>query len=310
MSNMTIALVVPVYNEEDMLRQSLRDPLKYVDEAVILDGSPNGPSTDGTRQIIADYEVQYPGKIKYLSGTYRMPNGSWDESTARNLTLANINSDFMIPHCGDMIYGDRDIEILCDAIRTYPEKRVFYCWFLEFWLDQSQIRLYPYMEWFTFPTIGDLNAIAMDSSIQYENGPHIIIPESYKNQHNHLPLPNINRYHCGWISGFLKQVEKHYRNITMGQWGEGMNELRNSSPEKIMAWSINHVLGYPGEGCGYPYMGEPPEVMKGVEWTYNSKLDEGLKDIMGRFDDSLYDLLPEMIKDTIRHSEYSYIYEE
>ncbi len=305
MSDVTIALVMPVYNEEDMLGRSLCDPLKYVDEAIIIDGSPNGPSTDGTRQIIAEYEAQYPGKIKYLSGTFQMADGSWDESTARNLTLANVNSDFMITHCGDMIYGNRDIEILCEAIRDYPEKKVFYCWFLEFWLSQSQIRLYPYQDFgdktrFVFPTIGDINAVAMDSSIHYEGGPHIQLPDHYFDNTNHLPLPNINRYHYGWISGFLKQVEKHYRNITMGQWGEEKEGLRNSSPEKIMAWSIDHVLSYPGMGCGYPYTGDSPEVMKVVEWTYNSGLDEGLKSIMERFDSSLYDLLPDIIKDKVK----------
>ena len=86
----------------------------------------------------------------------------------------------------------------------------------------------------------------------------------------------------------------------MGAWGEEKEGLRNSSPEKIMAWSIDHVLSYPGMGCGYPYMGEPPEVMRGQEWTYNSGLDEGLKDIMERFDGGLYDLLPDMVKDRVR----------
>jgi len=264
---MKISMLLPVYNEEEFLTYSLATTIDYVDEVIIVDGGPFGPSDDKTHEIISGFDKIYPNKIKYFSGTFRFDNGGWDESASRNLGLSNVTGDFLMPHCGDMIYTHDGMARMVDAVNRYPDKKIIYCLFAEFWKDERYIRLYRgnAMEaWYPVMAISDMPIVSMDIIDKYIDGPHLhlnrsLVPGSQESNDAFLYVPNVYRYHYGWISGFDKQVEKHIRNMTMGAWASNPEmDIRDKGDMEIAKWAINHVIGYKGEQCYFDYCGEIP----------------------------------------------------
>lgn len=252
-------MLLPVYNEDRFLQYSLDVPIKFVDEIIIVDGGPLGVSTDKTTNIIDEFDSKYPNKIQYLSGTFVLDDGVWDESAQRNLGLSKVSGNILMPHCGDMIYTNEGMSKMVDAIRRFPEKKIIYCLFIEFWLNQQRIRLYgghAMEEWFPVPAISDIPFVSIDIINEYKDGPHLILKE-YENN-DFLFITDAFRYHYGWISGFDKQIAKHVRNITMGAWGEYGESIKIKGDKAIVTWAINHVLNYPNESCGFDYSGHIP----------------------------------------------------
>lgn len=273
-------MLLPIYNEGKFLNYSLENTIPFVDEAIIIDGSPWGVSTDNSLNIIDDFDYKYPNKIKYLSGTFALPDGSvegwvrcvssttpstghashaWDESAHRNLGLSKVSGDILMPHCGDMIYTESDMLKMIEAMERFPDKRIIYCPFVEFWLDQKHIRLYTgyCMEaWLPVCANSDVNFLSMDIVGGYQDGPHMqLMPFTWQ---DFLYVPYAFRYHYGWVSGFDRQVEKHIRIMTMGGWGEVFKEIRLGGERHIAAWAIKHTLSYPDMSCAFPYCGEAP----------------------------------------------------
>ena len=257
-----LSMLLPVYNEGLLLNYSLATTLPFVDEAIITDGGPNGPSTDETKNIINAYSVLYPKKIKYFPRTDRLKNGAWDESATRNFALSQCTGDFIIPHCGDMIYTYEDMMRIREIVDS-TSNRIYYYFFIEFWRDHKHIRCYGghAME-ARFPVlaVGDIPILAKELIEGYTNGPHIIVSK-YTNKDFHF-IPQVFRYHFGWISGFEKQVMKHYRNIRMGQWKEAGEELMKLSDGQLTNWAVHHVLDYATNDCGFDYCGTYPIPVK------------------------------------------------
>lgn len=271
-----ISMLMPVYNEEKFIFYSLENTLKYVDEAIIVDGSQYGPSTDKTKDIIDKYVELYPGKITYLSGTFAKEDGSWDESAQRNLGLSKVTGDFLMPHCGDMIYTNDDMSRMFDAVDKFRDKKIFFCIFIEFWLDQRHIRMYKNQfleEWFYGPAISDIPIVARDIIREYINGPGLPLVRTVTPS-DFIFIPHAYRYHYGWVSGFGGQVRKHIRNMSMGAWEGSELDIRHLGKEAIAKWAINHVLQYPDSNGCFDYYGIVP--LRG-EYTYMDNYEEAIK---------------------------------
>lgn len=276
-----ISMLLPVYNEGQLLRHALEHTMRYVDEAVIVDGSPWGPSTDETADIIDDFDRLYPGKINYSSGTFVLDTGAWDESAHRNLALSKVTGNILMPHCGDMIYTDESMAKMVSAIDRFREKKIIYCPFIEFWLDQEHVRMYgghAYEAWYPVFAISDINFVSMDIIERYYDGPKMLI-EGYE-QKDFMYIHDACRYHYGWITGFGFQVRKHIRNMSMGAWGEHGEAIVASGKQGIAKWAINHVLEYPGNGCCYDYHGRPP--IPG-DYTYRTGYDETIAEFEEKY---------------------------
>ena len=74
------------YNEEYMIEAAIRSIYGFVSKIIVVDGSPTGPSTDRTAEIVnsieADSDIK---KIKYISGTY--PNKEQQRNTYLEHTI-------------------------------------------------------------------------------------------------------------------------------------------------------------------------------------------------------------------------------
>ena len=277
-----ISMLLPIYNEGRLLNYSLEHTIPYVDEVIIIDGSPWGTSTDNSQNIIDAFDYKYPGKINYLSGTFALPDGAWDESAQRNLGLSKVSGDILMPHCGDMIYTETDMLKMIEAMAQFPEARIIYCPFVEFWLDQKHIRLYTEScleAWLPVCANSDINFLSMDIVDGYQKGPFGVQFKPYTWQ-DFLYVPYAFRYHYGWVSGFDREVERHIRAMTVGAWGETLKEVKEGGERQIAAWALKHTLSYPDMPCAFPYCGEVP-IDK--EFRYDDRKDETLAWYEGKY---------------------------
>lgn len=268
---MKLSMLMPVYNEGMLLHYSLETTLPYVDEAIIVNGSQFGPSTDNTKEIIDSFPSE---KIKYFEGTFVTDDGCWDEAAQRNLGLSKVTGDFLMPHCGDMIYDKIDMERMRNAVESFPDKSIFYCMFIEFFCDINHIRLYPGSSWFPVPMVGDIPILSMKLDPYYENGPQLRIGEVATS--DFVYVHSAVRFHYGWVKPFSDQVAKHVRNITMRQWKEFSDELLAKGEKAIYAWAINHVLEYDRMDCKHVFVGKQPQVLDNQHFSYLVGLEESL----------------------------------
>ncbi|KKN62400.1 hypothetical protein LCGC14_0511960 [marine sediment metagenome] len=287
---MKLSMLLPIYNESQFLTQNLTTVLPFVDEAIIVDGSPFGPSNDGTDKIIETFKEEYPGKIEYLKGTFELEEGVWDESAQRNLGLTKVSGDFLMPHCGDMIYDIDDIAQMRNSLEKYSDRKIFFCFFLEFFCDTEHLRLYQdkshFNAWFPCPVIGDIPIFSMDLDPIYQDGPQLKIKQVKSS--DFVYVHRAVRHHYGWVSPFRKQVEKHIRNVKLRQWGEIGDELLAQGEEVICAWAFRHVLSYESMDCKFPFTGNQPAIMKEKKRSYLEGYDEVIKEYEDKFGEEFY----------------------
>lgn len=85
---MKIFVGMIAYNEEYMIEAAIKSIYNFVFKIVVVDGSPTGPSTDKTAEIVNSIEANSDiKKIKYISGTY--PN----KEQQRNVYLEHMVKD-------------------------------------------------------------------------------------------------------------------------------------------------------------------------------------------------------------------------
>lgn len=271
-----ISLKLITYNEAFYLPHSLKAVLPYVDEAIIVDGGPDGPSTDGTLDILESFRRQYPQKVKYFSGEYKASDGSWDEMAQANQTLKYVTGDFLMLHHADIIYDGKDMKMIRDAVESYPEIKIFYCDMIEFFFDMNHIRLYPVNceTLLPKPLTGDVPIMAMSMNPHYVDNA-VLAHDGFELKES-LYMPDVKRYHFGWVKPFQKQVEKHVKYMKHVRREQAIIE---KGEEGILQWAIDHVLSYETDGSKFDYYGAYPKIVDELGLCDISTMD-GYDDFM------------------------------
>jgi hypothetical protein len=125
----SLSALLCIYNEELMLRGCLSNLVKFVDEIIIVDGSPIGPSNDGSIEIINEF-MQNHLMIKYYSGIFAFEDGTWDEPCQINFGLSKVTKGYVMRTHPDTIYDIKDMEFLRQALKS--GKKYIYCSTLDF----------------------------------------------------------------------------------------------------------------------------------------------------------------------------------
>jgi len=228
---------MPVYNEAKLLPLCLNEIKDFVDEIVIIDGGPNGPSTDDTKSISESCD-----KVKYLSGMYKTIPGAWDVASQKNIGISEATGDVFLFLSADMVFSNP--ERLCELIRDNEDFKVFFCPIIEFWLDMQHARMYGQVGKLSLPSgvqeaygvARDLQPLANDhGSLDTNTIPKI------KEQ---VIISDVYKFHLGWIRSFSEQINKHIRHVRQGFWGEEGSKLLTSTEQKLEQWAILHVLTY------------------------------------------------------------------
>ncbi|MHC4464713.1 MAG: glycosyltransferase, partial [Planctomycetota bacterium] len=83
-----------------MLPGLLANISSHVDEIIAVDGSPDGPSTDGTKEIL-----QQADKVTYIADTYKTANGiGWDMARQRMDAINLATGDIYFFVSADMLF--------------------------------------------------------------------------------------------------------------------------------------------------------------------------------------------------------------
>jgi glycosyltransferase involved in cell wall biosynthesis len=240
-----ISVILPVYNEELLLPLMLDGIIQSVDEIIIVDSSPWGPSTDETAQIVNRYV--HTGKIKYFAETLKVDEGVWDEAKAWNLAIENVTGEWIMPMAADIIHTREGMATLKGIITDRPDVQILNYFMLEFFWNMCHFRLYTHERFFKTPIVGaDIPMVRTDGELKWNS-------QSGLNASSHVEfldtdrihfVPSVYRYHYGWLKPYRDQVQKHVRNMRIGAWGDANESLRTGSDKAVYRWACQHVDNY------------------------------------------------------------------
>jgi len=112
----SLSVIVPVYNEERFLSESLNRLLASgdVDEIVISDDG----STDRSRDIAEEY-VEKHSKMKLVFSEKNTGKGG-----ALTLAIDKVSSDFVTIHDADLEYFPEDLSLMYQKIKNNPDSLI------------------------------------------------------------------------------------------------------------------------------------------------------------------------------------------
>lgn len=292
---MKFSVLMQVYNEERCLPCSLRGLLPVVDEVVIVDGGPYGPSTDKTADIVDHYKCMYPDKIKYLAGTYLRDDLAWDEMKQLNDGLARVTGDYVMRTAADVVYDQPDVQMVRDIVERFPGKKYFYCPIIDFGGDTDHIILEgrtkqeeSLVRELCSPEPAavvsmDVNFRAVEIGADRRFG--TVADIDYNR--DILYMPHVKRYHYAYVKPFAFQVEKYIRLIYKKDHGDHKRLKEAGEPAMVkeaIEWTRNlkdtlPVQPYTGL---YPVNGEPLRSMHVME-GYDEFIDQLTRNPSRRF---------------------------
>jgi len=270
-----------VYNEERCLPCSLKGLLPVVDECVIVDGGPHGPSTDGTRDVIRTFEATYPSKIVYLANTYLREDLAWDEVRQVNDGISAVTGDYLMHTAADIVCDEGDVEQVREIVERFPDRKLFYCSIIDFGFDTNHVILPGYCEVDgCFPR--EICNPAPYVAVSMRSGFHAFeVGERRKfgtradidYKKDILLMPHVRRFHYGYTKPFRDQVEKYIRLIYKMDHSDYKRLL--AAGERVMveeaiqwASTLKDTLQLQPYAGLYPRNGEPlrdMNVMEGYE---------------------------------------------
>lgn len=276
---MKISMVMPIYNEAKLLPYHLALAAPFVDEIVLIDGSPTGPSTDGSADLI-----EY-GNVTCIEGTFEMANrkDGWDKGGQITKGIENASGDMIILTSCDSIYDD--YELLCQTIKEHPEGKVFYCFVTEFFKDMAHIRL-MYDAEYPRPQVG----YGIFPKVLFTTQENAYFARNLVEAHDYVFLQDLRKFHYGWMTDFDKQVAKHIRNVRSGGWGEYGEAILKGGECALETWAITHILTYERNPV-FSYAGNKYHPLYRLDFDYRNKFDRVLNAFQEKYDKSYYDCI-------------------
>lgn len=269
-----VSAILPVLNEEKLLPTVLNNILPHVHEVIAVDGGPDGPSTDSSKEIL----TQFGDKVKYFSGTYKSPYGALDAGVQRNIGVREASGEVLLFVSCDMFF-DR-LEVLVEAIEKEENKLIFFVSLIEFWMNTEKMRLESIDgSCFSLPS-GTVNITAIDRSLMptFDDVGNMRTKETLFE--TRLLLPQVVKYHAGWIRSFREQVDKHIGHIKQRRWGGLGLELLGHGDKGMERWAIRHVLSYPQS----PAVDVLVKLPKGMEVFNDMQYNKGYGDVVDSFE--------------------------
>jgi len=277
---MKISLVMPVYNEEKLLPYHLELAAPYVDEIILVDGSPMGPSTDDTKNLIKKHD-----NVVRIEGKFELPNrkDGWDKASQLKAGVVKATGDMIILTSVDSVYSD--YEILVNTVKECPEGKVFYCFLTEFFRDTEHVRMIMTDD-FPAPQVGygifQKKLFTVKESSWYAKS--LVEPIDY------IFLQDIRKYHYGWVTDFDKQVAKHIRHVRSGWWAEYGEKILSAGEQTLETWAITHVIHYEKEGV-FVYASSEHHPFHQLQFDYRTNFEKVTMDFKKKYKKDYYDCI-------------------
>ena len=277
---MKISMVMPVYNEAKLLPNHLQLAAPFVDEIILVDGSPTGPSTDGTKDLIGDYD-----NVEVIEGKFEMPDrrGGWDKAAQLRAGVQKTTGDMLILSSVDNVYND--YELLVNTLREFPDGKVFYCFLTEFFLDTQHCRMMMTGD-YPSPQVG----YGIFQKKLFTTKEYTWFARSLVDSSDFIFLQDIRKYHYGWITDFDKQVAKHIRNVRSGGWQEYGEKILSAGEQRMETWAFSHIFHYPQQPI-FVYAGSPNHPLHNIQFNYLENSDEVLQEFKKKYNKDYYDCI-------------------
>lgn len=276
---MKISMVMPIYNEEKLLTYHMELAAPFVDEIILIDGSPTGPSTDDSLNLI-EYD-----NIKVIDGKFEMHHrkGGWDKAAQLKAGVDKATGEIIILTSCDSVYSD--YEELVNTIKEHPKGKVFYCFLTEFFLNTERIRLindgdYPR------PQVG----YGIFPKKLFTTKEHTWFAKSLVEPEDYIFMQDLHKYHYGWVTPFPKQVEKHIRNVRSGLWLEYGDKILSGGEQTLETWAITHILNYEKE-IVFTYAANKYHPYQSLDFDYKDDFDKVLMDFKKKYRKDYYDVM-------------------
>lgn len=267
MSNITYGALLNVYNEDLLLPYCLEGLMPDIDQCVIVNASSEGPSTDNTKKVIDKYIGLYPNKIEYFEGSFPYPNGSWDEAAQVNFGLSKIDADFMIRIHADIIFDYNEIGKIKELFSRFLNKKFFYAFQRDFWVDTDHIKLYEFSweQQLPHPISNDPIAISMKANPRAfdDDSGKFGVTADLDWQKDVLWLPDVKKYHFGFVKPFRLMFDKVL--IAMKKGDFFSKDLMATLTEKdLCKRAFTHVKTMM-ETLNFDYAGEFPVICNAIK---------------------------------------------
>jgi len=274
-----ISAILPVYNEEVLLPFMLKNVSPHLDEIVVIDGSPNGPSDDKTAEIAQSFE-----NVVYKNGTFKTIDGAWDSTLQKNTAIAATTGDIVLFLSADMFFSN--MANFREAMLT-EEGKIFFCTTIEFWLDTKHTRLYTDSgELLAIQSpLMDVAAVWKSLNPYFSEGQlHIDITTTDER----LVAPQTIKYHLGWIRPFMQQVDKHIRHVRQHRWGDVGEKLLRGTESGLVQWAMQHVLGYSNIRSLNTHCVLPPEMEALADMKHTIGSQKAVEDFEEKYGYSVF----------------------
>lgn len=106
----SIMVVVPVYNEDVLIRKVIDTMPDFVDKIIVIDDH----STDGTAQVIQELEANHPGRVVSIRHTVNQGVGGAIASGYK--WCRDNNADVAVVMAGDAQMDPADLPVLLDPV--------------------------------------------------------------------------------------------------------------------------------------------------------------------------------------------------
>jgi glycosyltransferase involved in cell wall biosynthesis len=277
-----LSAVMNVYNEELCLPCCLDSLLPVLDELIIVDGSEDGSSDDGTLAIIERFSSEYPNKIQYFSGTFARHDGSWDCASQWNLGFGKITGDFVMCTAADIIYDYEDAIMARNIAEQFRRKKYFYAPWLEFFLDTKHIILQDSMtKEPRLPRPLCVHPVWLATSlgvycVDDNNKETFATCEEIDWNRDLVFMPHVKRFHFGHIKPFRYQVVKAVKYVRRGEHAE---IDADAGEDAIYEYAIDFAKKFTGASHA-PYTGIYP---RSAEPIRNITAMDGYEEFMEKF---------------------------
>lgn len=263
---MKIYAGVIAYNEQWIIEPSLKSIYDYVDEIIVIDGSPYGASKDRT----ADIARSVGDKVKVISGTFCNEEGTDHKWIQRIEYLKqmdrNTSGNWCILHDADEVWDKNNIGRLTDYLRTAnPKTMLFSYQWVHLFGD-----CWHYIHSGVWDAPRNVGAFRLVPGVTHLNHHTVGIREQVNFQNLKSPgriiLDDVMFYHYGHACGFDKAAFKaRYYFMRDKKCRAGYDiEQWQIYFEKVFVPNWKKRMSQPNV---LPYEGEHPEVMQPLLWS-------------------------------------------
>jgi glycosyltransferase involved in cell wall biosynthesis len=248
---------IQAHNEEEFIGLTLASIYNEVDRILVIEGAvqnrpnstPDGHSTDRTREIIEDFKTNHDPDKKVVLISIKKHWKNLEEMKQTFLDMS-IPGDWLIINDADEFYRPEDIARLRRAIDLQPYASEFIVNFLHFYKDFFHVAV-PGPEW----NCQHQRIIKYVRGMKYIAHPTVYDPaghDTYFSPHyqnrRFVPVQPINIYHYGYarngMDQIMKQKQEYYEKELAAHAG-----ANKKFDQKIKDWFANTepVLEFDGQ---------------------------------------------------------------